>query len=333
MSAARSLSAQQTFSGLRPVQLRRDLGAIADLIEVCFASTLDAGGRSAVHDMRLLSQAGLLTWGMARLSRIPMLTQGFVWVEAGRVIGNVSIMPVGYGGGWMIANVAVYPEYRRQGIARQMMFAALDWIAQRGKFATLQVAADNPAACHLYESLGFETQRIFTRWRRISHLRPPDALPDLPPIRRLNGYDEARLVTLAERVRPDHRGGMGWLRPTLPAHFRLSPMGRVRSWFSGQSVDFWGVPQRADLGGALRVERRIGSLTTIFDLLVDPEQRGTLETPLIHFALRRLITRQQPVLTDHPADDETTGEVLQSFYFKPERTLAHMIRRVPQESP
>lgn len=329
MSAAGLLSVPQTFSGLRPVNLRTDLSQLADLIEVCFASTLDSGGRSAIQEMRALSRSGPLLWLLSRLGQKLPFMQGYVWIEGSRVVGNVSVSPAGYANGWVIANVAVYPEYRQRGIARQLMQAALKLIERQGQFATLQVDADNPPARHLYETLGFETQRSFIRWRRLSHLRQPDPLPDLPPIRPLARSEADRLYALANRVRPNSQGGMGWLQPTRLSDFRPPRLESLRFLLSGQRSEFWIVPgENGSLDAALRVEHRMGNLTDVFDLLVSPERQGSLEAPLVNYALSSLIGRHQPVVTDHPADDFAASDVLRSNYFKPERNLVHMIRPV-----
>jgi ribosomal protein S18 acetylase RimI-like enzyme len=332
MSAAGLLSARQPTSGLRPFQPRSDLATVADLVETCFAASLDAAGRSAIQEMRLLSRTGPLLWLLARLNHAIPLMRGFVWVEQGRLVGNVSLASAGFDNGWVIANVAVYPQYRRQGIARQLMQAALDWVDSRGVFATLQVDADNDGARALYESLGFESQRTFTRWRRASYLRPPDRLGDLPPIRRPARGEADRLYELAACVRPNELGGMGWLRPTQRSDFVLSWLNVVRLALSGQRSDFWMVPgQPGEIAAALRLESRIGVPTTTFDLLVHPDHQGQLEAPLINQTLREFAGRRSPLLTDHPADDRAACDVYRRCDFRAERTLLHMIRPPKQE--
>lgn len=74
--------------------------------------------------------------------------------DAGRVVGYAGLQVVldeGY-----ITNVAVRPEYRRQGIARKLLGVYLDFAAaHRLAFLTLEVRASNHAAVLLYGSLGF----------------------------------------------------------------------------------------------------------------------------------------------------------------------------------
>ena len=73
---------------------------------------------------------------------------------AGRVVGYVGMLYVldeGY-----IANVAVQPACRRQGVATALL-AALEARARslRLSFLTLEVRAGNTAAAALYEKLGY----------------------------------------------------------------------------------------------------------------------------------------------------------------------------------
>jgi GNAT superfamily N-acetyltransferase len=53
-----------------------------------------------------------------------------------------------------ILNVYTNPEYRRRGIARQLMQAMIDWCKREG-FARVTLHASDDGR-HLYESLGFE---------------------------------------------------------------------------------------------------------------------------------------------------------------------------------
>lgn len=328
MSAAGLLATPRALDGLHPMRLRRDLGGIADLVEVCFSSTLDSAGRSAIHEMRVLSRSGPLLWLAGQVSRTIPVMQGFVWLDTGRVVGNVSLSPAPYGQGWVIANVAVYPEYRRRGIARQLMVAALESVAQRGKFAILQVDADNPPAIRLYESLGFRVQRTFVRWRRPAYLRAPDPQPDWR-LRHATRRDAGALYTLAQQVRPNALGGMGWLRPTRPEVFRAPRLDGIGFVLSGQRTGFLIVPGPAGcLEGAVRTEQRLGGLTVLFDLLVHSQCQGTLEASLVSALLNSSEGRHQPYVTEHPADDEITTRVLEDHFFRPERTLVHMIRPV-----
>ncbi len=53
-----------------------------------------------------------------------------------------------------ILNVYVYPEYRRRGVARQLMETMIEWCRSQG-FARVTLHASDDGR-HLYESMGFE---------------------------------------------------------------------------------------------------------------------------------------------------------------------------------
>ena len=71
-----------------------------------------------------------------------------------RVVGYAGLQVVldeGY-----IANIAVFPEYRRQGIAGKLLQVFMNFAeANRLAFLTLEVRASNQAAISLYENRGF----------------------------------------------------------------------------------------------------------------------------------------------------------------------------------
>ena len=57
--------------------------------------------------------------------------------------------------GW-IPNLAVRPELQGQGLGRQLLEAALDWLRQAGmEVARIETLEQNPIGPHLYPSLGF----------------------------------------------------------------------------------------------------------------------------------------------------------------------------------
>ncbi len=334
MIAAHSLSRHVSVrSHIRPARPRRDLAAIADLIAIGFADTLDASGHLMLRDMQATARWGPVTWTLARWMGVIPPLRGYVWEEDGHIVGNVSLTPAGYGRGWVVANVVVLPKYRRRGIARALMETALEEVAQRGTFAVLQVLEENEPARKLYRDLGFAEARTFTRWRRASHIEEGGlAFPAQHGVQRLHRRDATSLLALAERERPNTRGGLGWLRPTQAEV--LQPPRWVQFAFGGGKLRaFWGIwGLQGQLEAALGVEHVLGSYTLYFDALLrpqqDPERQMLLDT-LIAFLGWRFAGRT--LLTDHPADDRAAAEVWRAHRFHAERTLVHMIWRVPQD--
>lgn len=76
-----------------------------------------------------------------------------------------------------LLTVAVSPRHRRQGAARRLLAAVIDWARQADAGALfLEVGVDNPAAHHLYRSLGFvEVGRRVAYYARVDG-PPADAI-------------------------------------------------------------------------------------------------------------------------------------------------------------
>ena len=79
-------------TGLRPFDISRDLRAVAELISVAFATELDDRGNAALREMRIMSHFGGFLGLMNRNGgEFNDMLSGFVWVDAGRVVGNVTV--------------------------------------------------------------------------------------------------------------------------------------------------------------------------------------------------------------------------------------------------
>lgn len=83
---------------------------------------------------------------------------------------------VAYAGMWLIldeshvTNVAVLPDYRGQGIGKQIMTALILYAAQQGaNRMTLEVRASNEVAKNLYRQFGFEEAGIRKNYYSDSH--------------------------------------------------------------------------------------------------------------------------------------------------------------------
>ena len=73
----------------------------------------------------------------------------------GKVVGYAGLLVVADEG--YITNVAVFPEYRRQGIAAQIIQVFINFaLGNHLAFLTLEVRPSNTAAIALYQGFGFE---------------------------------------------------------------------------------------------------------------------------------------------------------------------------------
>ncbi len=203
-------------SNVRPLDMRRDLLPVADLVELCFADTLDTDGRRYIQHIRSTAGGGRSTLNPpSQLSRI---LRGFVWEEDGRVVGNLNMISVTalHKRAYLFANVAVHPDYRQRGIAHALTQAGMDHVrARRVKHVWLQVNAQNPAAIHLYKTSGFTTRATRTTWHNTPRQLPTSDLPANVAITATKRSDWQQQYTWLRR---DYPGAVRWY---LPINFNL----------------------------------------------------------------------------------------------------------------
>ncbi len=314
---------------IRPVNLRTDLAPLADLIEMVFAPTMDEGGRAAIREMRYLSKMGVGLSVISQLNEMMLgIKMGYVWIEDEKLIGNVSLYPASLPGGqrgvWIVANVGVHPAYQGRGIARQLMQQAMQMLASRGeKAAILQVDHDNQIAIHLYETLGFVRERAFTTWRRSSLAPAPPPVDTGVFITRRRRSEWQAEMRLAQETRPQEQGGVGWLKPNVPALFRKSAWREMLDWLTMNTTERLIVrtADESDLLAALWIENSLGSYSTRLTLLHHPEHPEAAHA-LLNNAVRRY--RTSSLTLEHPADDAPARELFRSLRFTEERTVIHM---------
>lgn len=321
-----------TSEGLRPVNLRTDLAPLADLMELVFADSMDQGGAAAIREMRTLSRIGGglgLFPGMNDL--LQGISQGYVWIAGGELVGNVSIYSANWprelGSAWIIANVGVHPDYRGRGIAASLMRASMDTIRKRGgTVAVLQVDEDNYTARRVYQRLGFIDERAWTLWRRAGAVRSgPHNGPPVFISHRRRGDWRAEYA-LAQRLRPRERGGIGWQRPLHMGLFRRSLWQTLTDWASMRSLERLVIRAQNDdeLAAVMWIERAAMTSSIQLTLMVDPDYQGLYDDALIHLATRRFGAGRGALLIEHPSDETVTAEVLRRHYFRPQREVVHM---------
>lgn len=297
-------------SGLRPFSPLRDMGPVADLIEAAFDVELAPKDREAVRWMRAAAYMGPL------MLLLGDLFSGYIWVEEGRVVGNLSLSRSR--GGCLISNLAVHPDYRRKGIATRLMEAAIDRVKEReAPWVALEVRRDNWAAKGLYEKLGFVTVDAWTKMRLAEMVDLVEGLSvrELAPHEWQKGYQlwrealpqETALLGEKEGLRPDPRLGLlGWLWGVL---------GRRRyRWIAEGSVLTlslsWVGPDQLEMA-------------------VHREEQGQVEEGLLAkaFSILRTHPPRGAVAKIYPSYPETV-KALERCGFIEERTLERMILKV-----
>lgn len=300
---------------LRPFDMRRDLLAVADLVELCFAETLDADGRLYIRQMRQAARGPMLDV----MGRADLPMGGLVWEENGRVIGNLSLIPHSYAGQriYLIANVAVHPDHRRRGVAKALTQAALNEIERSRPHATwLQVDETNPAAVSLYEGMGFVERMRRTSWRMQS-----DAISMLHPSK----------ATVRPRRTSDWRQQKNWLEANYPLDVRwqlpldlglLQPglLGALQRGLSDRRSEQWSAEQGGKLLGVLAWQS--SSLESDRLWLAAPAERETEAIAALMPYARKQLSSQRKLALNYPAG--RAGEALKQAGFSAARTLIWM---------
>jgi ribosomal protein S18 acetylase RimI-like enzyme len=163
---------------IRELDIRYDLEEVANLIEICFSSTMDEDGFSYLRQMRhSAAEARRMSWMTSLMEENPMPISGLVWIENHRIIGNLSLIPMekDHQRIFLIANVAVLPDYRGRSISKKLTLAALQYLQdQKIGSAWLQVRDDNPAAINLYHETSFIEKARRVTWHAQSARIPFD---------------------------------------------------------------------------------------------------------------------------------------------------------------
>ena len=140
-----------------PFSYPRHLRAVTELVVTDFADAPGSWRDGPVRELIGLPRLAPMAAGLVRRALRNRPTIGFVWIKDGKVIGNITLHPVGTDRKrWEIEDVGVVRSYRKRGMGRALMLMGLREIARRGGgCVVLKVFDDNEPARRLYESLGF----------------------------------------------------------------------------------------------------------------------------------------------------------------------------------
>lgn len=319
------MAAELTFPStaenhLRRLDARRDLEAVADLVELCFAETLDQDGRNYLRSMREAARsARLMSWTNAIQDQSPNPLTGIVWEEDGRLIGNTSLIPIMVEGrrSYLIANVAVHPDWRGRGIGRMLTARAMEFAHRRGLSEVwLQVRDDNAPAINIYTGLGFQERARRTAWSvagEIPKVSPPEGVSVGP--RRAEHWAQQRL----------------WLQQLYPPEFSWHFMlgwnslrpGLLWSFYRFFAFDYprqWAVTRRGALQGVLAWKHATGTSGSLW-LAVPPQVDEEALLALLVY-IRKRVPRPQPLTLNIPAG--LADGALHTAGFFPHQTLIWM---------
>lgn len=299
--AVLATSLTSASGGLRPLDERRDLNAIADLVEMCFSDSMDPDGRRYIRDLRMTARTAGFWQVMGAFADSNLNSAaGYVWEEGDRVVGNVSLFPFQSQGHrcYLIANVAVHPDHRSRGIGRALTSAGINFARSRNAQAIwLHVRADNGPAVHIYQSLGFLERTRRTTWHARSE----------PYERRLATSGN---LSILPRTTTHWSQQREWLRRIYPPeyswHLRVNwkalQPGLNGSLYRLMNITFprqWTVQRNGTLLGVLTWQRTIGQTDNLW--LAIPEQFDEAAVRELLVTSRRQLSVQRTARLNLPA--------------------------------
>lgn len=308
---------------VRPLNVIRDLSAVADLIELCFSPTMDNEGQRYLSDMRRASRDdGFLRWASRMTETTSLPLTGYVWEQDGRIIGNASLIPFRDRGQrvHLIANVAVHPDYRRRGIAQILTQRCIKHAqAKKTSAVWLHVRDDNLGAIRLYTNLGFQEISRRTTWYVRTDLYPPKMdMDDMEIVPR-----HARFWPLQQdwlrRLYPE---ALSWYHSWNFTSLRPGLMNWLYLLFVDYNIKQWAAVRGDELLATLTWMPHGGRSESLYAAInpASSGEDGALMQLLIH--ARRSLSTHSRLTLDFPAGEMT--QAITSAGFKPRRTLIWM---------
>jgi ribosomal protein S18 acetylase RimI-like enzyme len=316
---------------LRPLDPRRDLGDVADLVETCFADTLDVDGQRYIQQMRAMARnPSYLGWVGSLADKVSVPISGFVWEEDRRVVGNLTLIPYLVHGKryYLIANVAVDPAYRRRGIGRRLTARAIEHARQRSiAWVWLHVRDDNEGAITLYKSLGFNERARRSTW--YSNGQPSRSATT--PAKTTEEIPNRPKIIIGSRRMEDWSAQRAWLEQLYPSeltwHLNLKAsalqpgvMSFLYRTINDINTRQWSAWMGKRLLGVLAWHSSNAYADNLW-LASNAESEETAAGVLLRYARQQLSARR-PLSLDYPAGRAVQG--IQAAGFHLHQTLIWM---------
>ena len=296
-------------TGIRPFDIRSDMVAMTDLVEIAFKGDLERWGSNFREQMEIAQKMVPLLKALSRISEVYRHTfDGFVWEEQQDMVSLVIIQKMGLDKTrWMIGNVATHPDHRRKGLARKLVVRAMEHAKSFGaEICTLEVHAEAKPAYDLYRSLGFVHYDSITALK-LDGVPKVQVLPlgDYQ-IRSMKFNEWQSRYELATRVTP--QAVQDFLPVSLAEH-RISPIERITTplvmRLQGLKLHRWAVEKDGQLVGTMvLLASKKANIPNDLSINIEPKHLSALAEPLLTLALN--------TLTDYPP--QTTRIEVRSIY-------------------
>ena len=288
-------------SNIRKINISTDLDKVADLIEQCFPIHLDQDGQTYIREMRKTArEMRFLGWVSSLSDLTSDKVPGFIWEEDGKILGNLSLIQFKDRGKsvCLIANVAVDPQHRRQGIARALTNHALSYLRRQNiSQVWLQVRDDNPPAYQLYQSTGFVDHLVRTTWR----IKPSQFSP-------LDKRD-VKEICFGKRAKMDWQKQKRWLLKDYPesirwnlsvefSRFEPGLLQKLSNMLESVNLKHWTVYDQIECLGIITWQKTSSYANSLW--LAFPED---VKSSTLSYAMQRVMKRlpkKHPLSLDYP---------------------------------
>ncbi|MBE0687937.1 MAG: GNAT family N-acetyltransferase [Anaerolineaceae bacterium] len=313
-------------SGNRAGQIRAlnpstDLRAIADLVELCFKDTIDDDGLDYIRYLRkLASDNSSIYLGVGRPQHTFAPIQGFVYEVDGRIVGNLSMIPFHKNGDfvYLIANVAVHPEFRRRRIAFDLTARSLKYAREKSAKSTwLQVRDDNPPAIDLYKQMGFVERCRRSTYTIKSRKRLPAFKGLNLKIGKRKNLEWDRQKYLMQEIYPEE---IRWNVGLKEKRFLPGTWNGLSRFFSGISISHISIYEGNKLLGFASLERTTLFADNLWIVAEENHEEDVIYAAVPHFRSSTIDIRPQTI--NYPVDRAENAFI--SLGFEKNHTLIWM---------
>jgi ribosomal protein S18 acetylase RimI-like enzyme len=285
---------------IRKLDPQTDLLEAADLIELCFGIHLDDDGKKYLQQIRRAARnKKYIRWTRVKGEMVSYPLHGFVWEEDRKVVGNLSLIPFYWKQKWyyLIANVAVHPDFRRHGIARQLTIKAIDHVESLGiEKIWLHVRENNHIARQLYKSLSFFEEFSRDTWQG----KKPSLYGSIPEtdmkITKRRKQDWKYHASWLSTIYPDE---VAWNLSLKLKNYKPGLINSLLNFLKDQQVRHWAVRQSSQLVGVATWEPGYQRADTLW-LAIHPSKEDQVIQFLLPFILRS-IHSSRPLSINFPA--------------------------------
>ena len=312
-------------SSVRPMHVRQDARQVISLLELVFNQHLRGAGHHTISPGFSLKDF---------LAGRDQLVPGFVYSIDNRIVGNVSLLESKTPNRYLVANVAVHPDFRRRGIAKKMMIEVIRYIQKRGgQEIALQVETGNESAYRLYKQLGFTNKGEVRDWRMnwyalktvastplVSRNRPDDH-GDFK-LRPLRSEDARQAFVLDRTIFPNE---LNWPDAPKADYYKRGLTTWFKRFSSGANHEVWVAENKSQqIVGLGIIENEFGRPYTI-KIRIYPEWAPLVERAMVAKISRRLrYMRSKTITLQQDINQSSIENLLREAGFSLKRNLTVM---------